>query len=122
MWDELELKELETVEKLKEEMAEVEENIYFPSHYSPSGCPTVPLAFSGMTGRHLPPSSSPPPSSSTFVITTNISIIYITETNINITTKIDSRLGNQMCTFANLVALYWRLGYKIFLPQSMNSW
>ena len=116
MWDELELKELETVEKLKEEMTEVEENIYFPSHYSPSGCPTVPLAFSGMTGRHLPPSSS------TFVITTNISIIYITETNINITTKIDSRLGNQMCTFANLVALYWRLGYKIFLPQSMNSW
>ena len=46
-------KELEKLRKLKEvkEVEEVEENIYFPSHYSPSGCPTVPLVFSGMTGR-----------------------------------------------------------------------
>ena len=49
-------KELEKLRKVKEaakfeEVKEVEENIYFPSHYSPSGCPTVPLVFSGMTGR-----------------------------------------------------------------------
>ena len=46
-------KELEKLRKVKEveEAVEVEENIYFPSHYSPSGCPTVPLVFSGMTGR-----------------------------------------------------------------------
>ena len=46
-------KELEKLRKIKEveEVEEVEENIYFPSHYSPSGCPTVPLVFSGMTGR-----------------------------------------------------------------------
>ena len=49
-------KELEKLRKVKEvkevkEVEEVEENIYFPSHYSPSGCPTVPLVFSGMTGR-----------------------------------------------------------------------
>ena len=49
-------KEFNGVEDLKEvedmkEMKEVEANIYFPSHYSPSGCPTVPLVFSGMTGR-----------------------------------------------------------------------
>ena len=49
-------KELEKLRKIKEveeveEAVEVEENIYFPSHYSPSGCPTVPLVFSGMTGR-----------------------------------------------------------------------
>ena len=50
--------EVEEVEEVKE-VEEVETNIYFPSHYSPSGCPTVPLAFSGMTGRQL----SPPPSS-----------------------------------------------------------
>ena len=50
MRDELELESVEMVEELKE----VEENIYFPSHYSPSGCPTVPIAFSGMTGRQLP--------------------------------------------------------------------
>ena len=48
--------ELEKLRKVKEaakfeEVKEVEENIYFPSHYSPSGCPTVPLVFSGMTGR-----------------------------------------------------------------------
>ena len=48
--DEREKKDMaEEVEKV--ELEEVEENIYFPSHYSPSGCPTVPLAFSGMTGR-----------------------------------------------------------------------
>ena len=39
--------------EMEEELAEVEENIYFPSHYSPSGCPIVPVAFSGMTGRQL---------------------------------------------------------------------
>ena len=49
-------KELEKLRKVKEvkeveEAVEVEENIYFPSHYSPSGCPTVPIVFSGMTGR-----------------------------------------------------------------------
>ena len=52
-------RELEKLKKVKEEkdmkevrdMEEVEANIYFPSHYSPSGCPTVPLVFSGMTGR-----------------------------------------------------------------------
>ena len=55
-------RELEKLKKVKEEkdmkevkdmedMKEVEANIYFPSHYSPSGCPTVPLVFSGMTGR-----------------------------------------------------------------------
>ena len=46
-------KEFNGVEDLKEveDMKEVEANIYFPSHYSPSGCPTVPLVFSGMTGR-----------------------------------------------------------------------
>ena len=52
-------RELEKLKKIKEEkdmkevkdMEEVEANIYFPSHYSPSGCPTVPLVFSGMTGR-----------------------------------------------------------------------
>ena len=49
-------KELEKLRKVKEvkeveEAVEAEENIYFPSHYSPSGCPTVPLVFSGMTGR-----------------------------------------------------------------------
>ena len=49
-------RELEKLRKVKEvakfeEVKEVEENIYFPSHYSPSGCPTVPLVFSGMTGR-----------------------------------------------------------------------
>ena len=43
-------KELEKLRKVKE-VEEMEENIYFPSHYSPSGCPTVPLVFSGMTGR-----------------------------------------------------------------------
>jgi len=32
------------------------------------------------------------------------------------------RLGNQMCTYANLIALHWRLGHKIFLPHMMNSW
>ena len=53
-----EMVEVDEVEKLKEklkEIEEVEENIYFPSHYSASGCPTVPLAFSGMTGRQLSP-------------------------------------------------------------------
>ena len=52
-------KDMKEVEDIKEErdirevedMKEVEANIYFPSHYSPSGCPTVPLVFSGMTGR-----------------------------------------------------------------------
>ena len=46
-------KEFNGVEDLKEveDMKEVEGNIYFPSDYSPSGCPTVPLVFSGMTGR-----------------------------------------------------------------------
>ena len=46
-------KEFNGVEDLKEveDMKEVEANIYFPSHYSPSGCPTVPIVFSGMTGR-----------------------------------------------------------------------
>ena len=60
MREELELEKVE--EKLKEmkEIEEVEENIYFPSHYSESGCPTVPLAFSGMTGRQLPPKSQQP--------------------------------------------------------------
>ena len=48
-----ELEKLRKVKEVKEveEAVEVEENIYFPSHYSPSGCPTVPLVFSGMTGR-----------------------------------------------------------------------
>ena len=57
-----EMVEVDEVEKLKEmeEIEEVEENIYFPSHYSASGCPTVPLAFSGMTGRQLSPSSPSP--------------------------------------------------------------
>ena len=62
----VEVDEVEKLKKLKEmeEMEEVEENIYFPSHYSASGCPTVPIAFSGMTGRQLSPSSpSPAPSS-----------------------------------------------------------
>ena len=47
------LKKVKEVEDMKEvkDMEEVEANIYFPSHYSPSGCPTVPLVFSGMTGR-----------------------------------------------------------------------
>ena len=45
-----ELMKLRKVKKVKE-VEEVEENIYFPSHYSPSGCPTLPLVFSGMTGR-----------------------------------------------------------------------
>ena len=47
------VKEVAKFEEVKEveEAVEVEENIYFPSHYSPSGCPTVPLVFSGMTGR-----------------------------------------------------------------------
>ena len=53
--------EVEEVKEVKE-VEEVETNIYFPSHYSPSGCPTVPLAFSGMTGRQLSP-TPPPPSS-----------------------------------------------------------
>ena len=46
-------KDIKKVEDLREveDMKEVEANIYFPSHYSPSGCPTVPLVFSGMTGR-----------------------------------------------------------------------
>ena len=63
MREELELEKVE--EKLKEmkEIEEVEENIYFPSHYSESGCPTVPLAFSGMTGRQLPPKSQQPTTS-----------------------------------------------------------
>ena len=26
-----------------------------------------------------------------------------------------------MCTYANLVALHWRLGYKVFLPERMHS-
>ena len=47
------LKKIKEVEDMKEvkDMEEVEANIYFPSHFSPSGCPTVPLVFSGMTGR-----------------------------------------------------------------------
>ena len=43
--------EVEKVEVKEVEIMEVEENIFFPSDYSPSGCPTVPLVFSGMTGR-----------------------------------------------------------------------
>ena len=54
--EEKDMKEVEDMEDRKEvkdmeDMKEVEANIYFPSHYSPSGCPTVPLVFSGMTGR-----------------------------------------------------------------------
>ena len=48
------LKEVEDMKEMEEDMKdrkEVEANIYFPSDYSPSGCPTVPLVFSGMTGR-----------------------------------------------------------------------
>ena len=54
--EEKDMKEVEDMEDRKEvkdmeDMKEVEANIYFPSDYSPSGCPTVPLVFSGMTGR-----------------------------------------------------------------------
>ena len=54
--EEKDMKEVEDMDDRKdmkesEDMKEVEANIYFPSHYSPSGCPTVPLVFSGMTGR-----------------------------------------------------------------------
>ena len=57
--EEKDMEEVEEVEDIKdrkevkdmEDIKEVEANIYFPSHYSPSGCPTVPLVFSGMTGR-----------------------------------------------------------------------
>ena len=48
------LKGVADMKELEEDMKdrkEVEANIYFPSHYSPSGCPTVPIVFSGMTGR-----------------------------------------------------------------------
>ena len=50
------IKEMEDIKEEKdmkevEDTEEVEANIYFPSHYSPFGCPTVPLVFSGMTGR-----------------------------------------------------------------------
>ena len=47
------LKEVEDMKEMEDmkDRKEVEANIYFPSHYSPSGCPTVPLVFSGMTGR-----------------------------------------------------------------------
>ena len=71
MREELELEKVE--EKLKEmkEIEEVEENIYFPSHYSESGCPTVPLAFSGMTGRQLPPKSQQPTTSASSPTTTS---------------------------------------------------
>ena len=48
--EEKDMKEVEDMKEVKD-MEEVEANIYFPSHYSPSGCPTVPLVFSGMTGR-----------------------------------------------------------------------
>ena len=48
--EEKDIKEVEDMKEVKD-MEEVEANIYFPSHYSPSGCPTVPLVFSGMTGR-----------------------------------------------------------------------
>ena len=47
------LKEVEDMKEMEDmkDRKEVEANIYFPSHYSPSGCPTVPIVFSGMTGR-----------------------------------------------------------------------
>ena len=58
--EEKDMKEVEDMKEVKD-MEEVEANIYFPSHYSPSGCPTVPLVFSGMTGREI----------STLTLTTN---------------------------------------------------
>jgi len=30
------------------------------------------------------------------------------------------RLGNMMCTYSNMIAMQWKLGFKYFLPKYMN--
>ena len=57
-----------------------EDNLGAPSDYDSRGCPLVPVAFSGMTGR----------------------------------------LGNIISTYANFIALEYRLGHKYHLPLYMN--
>ena len=57
-----------------------EDNLGTPGDYDSRGCPLVPVAFSGMTGR----------------------------------------LGNIISTYANFIALEYRLGHKYHLPLYMN--
>ena len=57
-----------------------EDNLGTPGDYDSRGCPLVPVAFSGMTGR----------------------------------------LGNIISTYANFIALEYRIGHKYHLPLYMN--
>ena len=45
---------------LETERTEVEENIYWPDDYDNTGCPTVPLVFSGVAGRETSHQSQHP--------------------------------------------------------------
>ena len=108
----------ENVEKNMDEVlsdtetrSEEEEEVSFDplSDYDEAGCPKVPFVFSGMTGKiilhilNYNANENTKKGNIFVLINTKVNCCYFT-----------GRLGNIMSTYANLVALKIRLGFKFF--------